>query len=84
MRIISRRGSAEFLLKENINTKRGVLGKGLYNVNNHKITRYQDFEKKISIKRLNWNNISLDRLRADNNITKIWEQQLMRMVNKYK
>jgi hypothetical protein len=84
MRVLGSRGGGEFIIDKQIPIKRGYLGKGLYSLKNHRITKLQDFEKAPNIKKLNWNNISIDKLYNSNDVKKIWQRQLEFIINKYK
>lgn len=84
MRVLGRRGGGEFLLTQAIQTKRGQLAPGLYNLKGKKITRFQKFDRDIKIRRHAWRSQSISKLHARNDIDKIWGQQVERIVDKYK
>jgi len=84
MRVLGSRGGGEFLLTQNIPTKRGHLKRGLYSLKKHKIIKLQDFDKEYKIRRLPWATMAMTKLHRRNDIKRIWGQQLQRAVDKYR
>jgi hypothetical protein len=83
LRVIGSRGGGEFLLSENMPTKKGSMGKGLYELRQGKIKRLQSTENIKQPARFQWRSRSLDMLR-DGDIAKIWNEQINRIVDRYK
>lgn len=84
MRVMGSRGGGEFILSQKIPTKRGALGRGLYSFTGHKITRMQNFDKKMHIRGFRWRNLSIDKLHSRNDIYKLWATSLKHVVQHYK
>lgn len=83
MRVLGSRGGGEFLLSEKILTKRGALGRGLYNLKKSKISRLQSFESATRPKRIRWHTQSLRQLYNNNDMRKVWKNNINRVVRKY-
>jgi len=76
LRVLGSRGGGEFMLSENIPTKRGSMAKGLYQFRQHKIKRLQKTDA-IKQPRINrWRTRSLTQLRSGNDIDNIWRNTL--------
>ena len=84
MRVLGSRGGGEFLLLKKIATKRGMLGRGLYVLKGHQIKKLQDFERSFNVRRDMWRSQSLSKLHSNNDIQRIWKEQLNRIINKHK
>lgn len=85
MRVLGSRGGGEFILDENIPTKRGALGRGLWSFRNHKITRLQDFAPATRPHANRWSTRALDRLKRDDHIVRrIWSREIERAWRGYK
>jgi hypothetical protein len=85
MRVLNSRGGVQrFILQRKLSTKRGAIGRGLYELKGHKITRLQDFDKKISIKRRAFRTASLNQLSTKNKTTEIWQRSLNHIIKRYR
>lgn len=83
LRVLATRGGGEFFLDENIQTKSGVLGKGLYELRQHKIKKLQRIGGLNRPRRTSWHTRALLELTHSNQIEQIWNQQLQRIINIY-
>ena len=83
MRVLGSRGGGEFKLTSSIPTKRGILARGLYQLKNSKITKFQSF-KHATVKRNPWRTKSLRQLNYSTDIARVWNESIHRVVNRYK
>lgn len=84
MRIIARKGTQQFMLSEKVPTARGALSRGLYEVSGHGIKKLQNFDKVTQPKHNAWRTRSIQQLRTRNNMRTIWQQQISRIVKRYR
>lgn len=84
MRVLGTRGGGTFLLNDEVPTKRGALGKGLYSLKNGKIQRLQNLEDVKPTARNEWRTRSLRQLQNNNHISRVWADQLAHYVRKNK
>lgn len=83
MRILNIEGSGRFILSEDISIKNGILGKGLYSLEDGKIKRLQSFNSK-PVRQIRWRENAINKLRHSVNIQKIWADQITHYINKYR
>jgi hypothetical protein len=81
MRVLGSRGNERFLLSQNVQTKRGVLGKGMYEIKKHSIKRMQSFNKPGNIKRFEWRTKSLQQL-SNQDVYRIWRRSLSAVIKR--
>jgi len=83
MRVLGSRGGGEFLLSRNVPLKNGSLRRGLYSLRKSKIRRLQGFEGSSQPRRNPWHTKSLRMLSTRNDMRKVWQQNIDRVVRKY-
>jgi hypothetical protein len=83
MRVLGSRGGGEFLLSRSVPLKSGSLRRGLYSLRKSKIKRLQGFEGSAQPRRNPWHGKSLRMLSARNDMRKVWQQNIDRVVRKY-
>lgn len=76
MRAIGSKGGGQFLLRDNLKTKRGQLRRGLYQLKKSKITMLQDLTHPMRIRRNQWRTQSIKQLKYGNDIAKIWRSSI--------
>src|SRR4030042_196154 len=81
MRVLNTRKGGEFIIDEKIQTNNGALGKGLYRLRNHKITRLQKLENIKRPHKNQWRTRSINKLR-NTNIMPVWEENIRRQVER--
>lgn len=77
MRMINNSGGGEFLLSR----QTGKLSPGLYSVRKEKVSKLQDFDR-ARVKRTNWRTSSLRSLVVRNDISKMWRENIKRVLER--
>lgn len=84
LRVLGTRGKGgDFILDKEIDTKRGRLTKGMYQLRDHKIHKIQDF-KIHQPKRNQWQSRAMRKLEQNNDMAKIWAENMEKVINRYK
>lgn len=85
MRVLNTRGGINnFILTRNLKTRHGSLGAGMYQIKGRKIKKLQDFERRLTTRRIPWRSRSLVNLSSRNKTTEIWRRSLNHIIRKYK
>lgn len=84
MRILGSRGGGEFLLSESYNGLKRELPKGLYRLKHGKIKLLQSFKKPQKPNRNQWQSRAMRKLEQNNDMAKIWAENIERVMARYK
>lgn len=83
IRVMATRGGGEFLLDNNIATKRGHLNKGLYSFKKNRITRLQKLEGIGKTKHTGWRTHSINQLNSID-FGKVWSDNVDHVLSNWK